>query len=697
MSSLPLLKSYLLANALLVASYLVFQATRKSLQTAKLNAGFRPLIKCAQLLIALSALLPLSFSLLPQKTLNRIEAQVVQPSDYLPGDELAANKAGSRRNRLQLSRSTLVPAEQALGRAADWLNDKRTSTAVMALRLLLALGSAAFATVFMRNVLRLRRTLSDAIPVRTISRVRIVVSQSIAVPFSAWLGGASWIAIPERMLASSGDFKIAVRHELQHHRQGDTAWAMAIEVLVCAFFANPFIYLWKRQIIELQEFSCDEALIGRKRVSANEYGSCLVRVAEAALGARDIHVGTTCMAMGSRNPFYFKSFLRRRVEMFTNHRSPRTNRWAGIGIGTIAAVCLMTLAFGAEQSLRNRYQEKSNPGQVIVDPEIQKIADGILSKAVEVEKAKAGFAIVADPNTGKILAVANIDTTGKQTGYWSLSELFEPASVVKGLVAAQALDKGLTTPEEQHGCENGSYRYGDRVYHDWKGWNSLSTERTVVMSSDICTMKLAEKIGSDGLLEMLQKFGFGPEGTAKEFPQARAGQLPSSDDDSQRPRVVPYVSYGAGFAISPIEMVQAYGAIANGGNLMAPKSANTPDSEAQVIRRVLSPQSSEKMRRILEQVVEKGTAVPGKSKLYSQAGKTATSHYPRSMPYDPNDGNFAGFIGFAPVKDPRVEIYVGIRDPESKSGAHGGGHAAPVFRELAEEILKFMKVAPDKQ
>jgi cell division protein FtsI/penicillin-binding protein 2 len=195
---------------------------------------------------------------------------------------------------------------------------------------------------------------------------------------------------------------------------------------------------------------------------------------------------------------------------------------------------------------------------------------------------------------------------------------------------------------------------------------------------------------------MLKDFGFGPDGTAKNFPQAKTGQLPLPDEDAGRPRVVPYVAMGAGFSISPIEMLQAYGAIANGGNLMMPMAADRPDAESQIVRRVLAPGASEKMRMILQQVVEKGTALPGRSKLYSVAGKTASSSYPRSMPFDPSESTFAGFIGFSPVKDPRLEIYVGIIEPESRDGAHGGAHAAPVFKELAEEILKLMKVAPDK-
>jgi cell division protein FtsI (penicillin-binding protein 3) len=356
----------------------------------------------------------------------------------------------------------------------------------------------------------------------------------------------------------------------------------------------------------------------------------------------------------------------------------------------------IAIALGAEQSIRQTNENSVNEGKVIVDPEIQRIADSVLSKFLAKEKAKAGFAIVADPMTGKILAVANVDTTQKLSGYWALSELFEPASVLKTLVAAEAIDRGLTTPDEKISCENGKYRYGDRVYHDWHkaGWDYLTTTQTIALSSDICSIKLGERVGAQGLLTMLENFGFGPGGSAKDFPGARSGRLPPKDDP-EHPRLVPYVSEGAGLDVSPIEMVQAYGAIANGGKLMKPLPANASDSESQVIRQVLSPEAAEKTKMILREVVLAGTGSPhGESKLYSTAGKTATSHYPRFMPFD-GDPDYANFIGFAPVKNPRVEVYVGIRDPESHDGAHGSSHAAPVFKEIAEAVLQHMKVAPD--
>jgi cell division protein FtsI/penicillin-binding protein 2 len=465
-----------------------------------------------------------------------------------------------------------------------------------------------------------------------------------------------------------------------------------METVHCVFFLNPGAYLWKKKINELQELSCDEALIGQMKVSLHDYGSCLVRVAEAALGSHARYAGTTCLASISRNPFHVKSFLRRRVEMFSKHGMLGSTRWIGAVLGTVAVSATVALAFGAEQSFRKI--NTVNPGTLVVDPAIQVIADKVLAKAIEKEKAKAGFAIVADPNTGRILAVSNIDTVNPRQGHWALSYELEQASFFKSLVAAHAMEQGLTSRQEKHACENGTYLYNGRVYHDWKkgGWDALSTEETILNSSDICSMKIGEKIGPSGLVKMLENFGFGPNGTAQKLPEAKVGELPIAEDPLD---LVPFAVSGFGFKSTPVEMLQAYGAIANGGKLMMPQSADQIDS--QVVRRVLSAESAREAKEILRQVVLRGTGKPAQSRIYTTAGKTATAWTASYLDWmNGKHGDFAGFIGFAPVDAPRVEIYVGIRDPESHDGAHGSHHAGPVFKELVEEVLQFMNVAPDR-
>lgn len=135
---------------------------------------------------------------------------------------------------------------------------------------------------------------------------------------------------------------------------------------------------------------------------------------------------------------------------------------------------------------------------------------------------------------------------------------------------------------------------------------------------------------------------------------------------------------------------------------MKPLRADANDSSKQVIRRVLSEESALESREILRQVVLRGTGKNAISALYSTAGKTASGYMPDLTQWDlverKQRPNYAGFIGFAPVNNPRVEVYVGIFDPDTGTGgAHGGEHAAPVFKTIVESVLKYMKVAPDNK
>ena len=544
---------------------------------------------------------------------------------------------------------------------------------------------------------QLNRILRQSTSLKRVGSVRIVVSEIVSVPFSVRFFRTKWVVLPIQILERKLDFKLALKHELQHHRQLDTVWAVFIELLQCFFYFNPALYGWKNMIIELQEFSCDEALTGQRGISARDYGSCLVRVAETALENRNVYAGTTCMAAVFKNPKAFKSLLRRRIEMITqDQRSVR--KLAGTFIGTVTLLFTVAIAYGTEQSSRN----KINAGNVFVDASIQKIADQILMAAVQKEEARSAFAIFADPLTGKILAVANVDTQNQKKGYWALSQEMEPASLMKAIVAAEGIEEGTTTPTEEHDCENGAYQYGGRTFHDWskEGSAKLSTTDTVARSSDICSMKIAEKIGARQLYRMLEDYGFGANGSAKNFPSARTGYLPAEDESEQSP-LIPATAYGTGFKVTPLELIQAFGAIANGGNLLEPKLVNAVSDEPQVIRRVLSEENALKTRKILQEVVLTGTAWRAASSVYTMAGKTESGYSGGVLKGQSTGGwnrtDIAGFIGFAPALNPKIEIYVAIFNPSDKTGAHGSVHAAPVFAEIADAILKHLNIAPDKK
>jgi beta-lactamase regulating signal transducer with metallopeptidase domain len=689
------IKVYLIGNLLLITAYLLFSLIRRVSTRFDFNPSNRHWILIAQILIALSIGAPLLARQIPTRHLTSFTLV-----DFTPNEEAGIKVSGKLKHRSAFHQVKALLTKSTPA-SSEGRKDESLKNLILLFFGLLMTGAAVASIRLVRNNFRLRLLTREAITLRRIGKVRVVISEAISIPFSFWFFGPSWVVLPSRILETSNDYRLAVRHEIQHHRQRDTLWAAVYEIFVCAFFANPFTYLWKKRITELQEFSCDEVLVGRRGISPHEYGSCLVRVAEAAFGSGTLYAGTTCMGAVSKNPSYLKSFLRRRVEMFTDKSRPRIHFWMGPVAGTLIIFMTIAMAMAAEKSLRSENPHPINPGKAVTDPAIQKITDDDLRSALEAEEASAGFVLVADPNSGKVLAISNFDhgagVSANREDHWALSHLFGPASVAKSLVAAQAIDRGVAIPQDEFNCENGSYQYGDHIYHDWRqgGWSTQTLEQAIAMSGDICSIKVGELLGADTLIQMLRDYGVGPGGVASQFPEATTGTLPSPDDPDH-PVVVPGVVEGFGFEATPLEMLQAYGAIANGGRLLMPQQATS--NGIQPVRRILSEQSAATMKEILRQAVLNGTGVQAQSKIYSTAGKTASAYYEGMMQWNnsgPQKANFASFIGFAPVSHPKIEVYVGIKDPKSSTGAHGNAHAGPVFRRVVEDVLAHLNVPPD--
>lgn len=552
-------------------------------------------------------------------------------------------------------------------------------------------GLVFFLLRFLRSYFFLSKKLVNATPLRQNLKIKIVASSEVFVPFSVRMLSSFWIVVPETTLTHKQDLRLAIKHEMQHHRQGDTWWALAMEFVGCFLYFNPAIYLWKNIIIELQEYACDEALAGQEDVSSHEYGSCLLRVAEAALNNRQRYAGTASMAAIVRDSNYFKKFLLRRIEMIMEEKTTKRT-WLAYTLGFTLTLASMAVAIATEKLVR--FENGINPGKVSVDKDVQKIADDALKRAMYRTKSTAGFIIVAEPSTGKVLAVANVDLKGNRKGHWALNELIEAASIIKPIVAGEAIEQKLTDSTTKHDTENGTYKYNGEVYRDWKdsGWDSLTTTEIIERSSNIGAIKMGEALGEKNLSQMLTKFGFGNEGTASSFPEAKIGEVPSNTHQ----QFIPQASVGFGYRVSALEILQAYGAIANGGHLMKPIQKNQKES---VLRRVLSTESAQKVRIILTNVIKNGTGKNADSDLYTTAGKTASTRLNefRQMDWKVKQANYAGFIGFAPVSKPKIEVFVGLMNADTDgSGSHGGEHAAPVFKEVIENVLTHFKVSPDK-
>ena len=541
---------------------------------------------------------------------------------------------------------------------------------------------------------RLVHVLRKTTPIHSFKRITVAVSSQITIPFSTSLGLRSWVVLPLDLINQRTDFNAALVHELQHIRQGDTRFTVLIDLFGSVF--SPAMLVWKNIIIELQEFSCDEALIGQSKVSLLDYGSCLVRVAEAALRKGSLRVGTTCMASNPENPKRFKSFLRRRVEMLVEHQQFRPKSQSGrmIGIGLVVGCILISLVAGA--SLKPSALPPLNAGSASFDPAVEKIAKEVLTAAMKKNEAKSAFAVIADPITGRVIAAVSVGELKEAP----ISHLIEPASTLKTLIFAEGIENHQFTANDHFDGANGNYKVGNRVHHDWKPFGDITARKIVTSSSNIGGIRLAEKLGVSGIQKMWSDFGFGAKGSVRDFPGARVGYLSPADQGTAQDQMqwLPHIASGLEtLYISPLEMVQAYSAIANGGKLMKAISNTSSDSEIEVIRRVLSAENAKLVQDVLVEAATAGTgARRGLSEHYSSAGKTGTSYDPKLKEHEAvfgGDESVAHYVGFAPLNQPRVTIYIAVMG--TKAPPTGSYNAAPVFKAMIDRVLPQLKVAPD--
>ena len=346
-----------------------------------------------------------------------------------------------------------------------------------------------------------------------------------------------------------------------------------------------------------------------------------------------------------------------------------------------------------------------------IDRVVQEISEQALERGVRRASAKSGFVIVSDPHTGHVLAMANYPKfdpnnsrtiRSSNTRNFALLDLFEPGSVVKPFVIAKALQKKKTSLAEAFEIHKGIYRDGSLRIRDSHPAEELSTEEILIESSNIGTYKIAERLGREELYKTYVDFGLGEKEFLINPKQQSFGRI----DGWQHWKKVRFanISFGQGLLNSGLEITQAYGAIANGGQLMRPVLINKIEdyqnnlilaNSPEVLRRVLSQRIAKKIAHSLEKVVQIGTGKNAASVFYSVAGKTGTSEKadPITRGYS-KDLRIASFAGFSPVSDPHLVIYVVVDEPGVKP-YYGGTWAAPVFKEINERSLRYLNVAPD--
>jgi len=370
--------------------------------------------------------------------------------------------------------------------------------------------------------------------------------------------------------------------------------------------------------------------------------------------------------------------------------------------------------FVEKDSLGAAYQSSEIPaqaGQTIVltiDQAIQYHAEAALTSAIAQSNAKSGTAIVLDPKTGEILALANAPTfdpndvsaaTPAARSNWALQNIYEPGSTFKIVAFSAAIEKGLAKPDDHIDCQMGSITVAKRVVHDHTPFGDLTISDALAKSSNVAAIKLGIRVGDPAMYDYIRSFGFGTR-TGIELPGETAGLL--RPVARWQPSSIGSIAIGQEIGVTPLQMAAAFGAVANDGVRVAPHlvreirsasgasiSRTTPER-----RPVISKETASALRGMLEGVTINGTAKLAQLDGYTAAGKTGTAQKidPVTKTYSTTK-HVASFVGFAPVNNPAVVIVVVIDEP---SGAyHGGDVAAPVFRDIAERILPEMGVAPD--
>lgn len=355
--------------------------------------------------------------------------------------------------------------------------------------------------------------------------------------------------------------------------------------------------------------------------------------------------------------------------------------------------------------------DEAEDGRAIVltiDQTVQYHVENALEEAVESSRARSGAAVVLDPRTGEILALANAPgfdpneakgAAAEARRNEALQNIYEPGSTFKIVAFAGALEEGLTDPDEPIDCERGGITVGRRFIRDHTPYGTLTATEALAKSSNVAAIKLGLRLGDERLYEYMRRFGFGAR-TGVELPGETAGLL--RPVKNWHPSSIGSLSIGQEIGATPVQMAAAFAAIANDGVRVAPHLVReVRDADGRVVERteaeshrVVSAQTARALRGMLEAVTLKGTAKAARLEGYTAAGKTGTAQKidPQTRAYSKTK-HVASFVGFAPVENPSVVIIIVIDEPVGRY--HGGDTAAPVFREIADRVLPYLEVTPD--
>jgi cell division protein FtsI (penicillin-binding protein 3) len=375
--------------------------------------------------------------------------------------------------------------------------------------------------------------------------------------------------------------------------------------------------------------------------------------------------------------------------------------------GTPGSLSMEQGTGGRTIPMGDRVVTPASPGHNLVlaiDRSLQFEAERLLAEQVAATYASGGVAIVTNPTTGEILAMANVardpesGTVRVDANNAALTTSYEPGSVMKMVTASAAIDEGLVDYASEFVIED-QLRLGDWDFteHTPHGTVTWPLPRILSNSSNVGTIKIAQLLGAQRLHNYITRFGLGTS-TAVRFPNEQAGFV--TDPDSWNASDIGSIPIGQAIAVTPMQMLQSFNVIANGGVYMPPRlvletvapdgtrSLNIPGEPVQVV----SENTADMMNMMLRGVVAVGTGKKAAVDGYTVAGKTGTARKPLARG-GYGDAYQATFVGFAPAEAPAVSILVMIDEP-GNGNIYGGSAAAPVFAKLAAVALRVLNVPP---
>ncbi|OGH38843.1 MAG: hypothetical protein A2905_03045 [Candidatus Levybacteria bacterium RIFCSPLOWO2_01_FULL_36_10] len=360
--------------------------------------------------------------------------------------------------------------------------------------------------------------------------------------------------------------------------------------------------------------------------------------------------------------------------------------------------------------LNDLREEKKIDGRSLVlniDRTVQFIAEKKLKEGIEKYEAEGGSAIIMDPQSGRILAMASFPRFNPQKYYEFdydtyrnpvIANLYEPGSTFKVLVMSAAIDLRVLKPDTKCNICSGPVTIGDYTVKTWNGkYYPDSTMAEVIQHSDNTGMVyVGKKLGLDNLTAYIKSFGIGQE-TQIDLEGEESARI--RDKKDWYPIDLATASFGQGISVNPMQLLTAVSSIANGGNLIKPfvvsqiitEDGKKIDIKPQITRRVISEITAKIVTQMMVNAVENGEAKWTKLDNYKVAGKTGTAQIPIQGHYDPKE-TIASFVGFFPADNPKVSMLVLVHKP--KTSIYGAETAAPIFFSIARDLVNYYSIPP---